>query len=288
MADHRQPAQQVPSYGARSVAIDTVRRASLIPSEPGKHRSPEFTLPPSPQVVADRLALAHWPWGQQIFVCSLAGGTGRTTVAGLLATVLAEQRFAHLWPPIALREAEDRMLSTTARRWEVLDDPGRGEDLCTRSGAWAFLNGARSARRDEFSAIVVDAAPGLPSENSAVADDPGASVLLLVRPDRASLAEAAEALVWMNDEGFLARQRTVVVINHGSGAGDRGSRAAATALWTRCAAVHSLRFDATLGPGRVLPSGHALPNRVRRVIEHVALDLWVSATTSRPHVVAAD
>ena len=54
MADHRQPAQQVPGYGARSVAIDTVRRASLIPSEPGRHGSPEFTLPPSPQVV-DRL-----------------------------------------------------------------------------------------------------------------------------------------------------------------------------------------------------------------------------------------
>lgn len=264
-------------YGARPVAVDTVRGCVLTEVGPEGRwidRSPSVALPPTPQVIADRLALAHWPWGHQIFVCSLAGGAGRTTVSGLVASILAEQPFAHVWPPVALAESEHRALSTTATRWGVIDDLGEGVDRCTRSGVWAFLNGSGPPRRDDFSAILIDAPRGLPCHNQAIADDPNSSVLLLVRPDRASVAEAAEALVWMCDEGLLARRRTVVVINHGAGTGDRGSRAAATALWTRCAAVHSLPFDTSLGPGRVLPSRQTLSNRV---INHVALDLWASA-----------
>jgi len=280
MTDPQQTAPDATGYGARPVAVDTVRRSALTKGPESRWIDTNLSdSPPSTsQVIADRLALAHWPWGHQIFVCSLAGGTGRTTVAGLVATVLAEQPFAHIWPPIALWESEHRALSTTARRWDVLDEYSEGEEPCTRAGAWAFANGSAPAQRDDFSAVLIDAPRGLPSENPAIADDANASVLLLVRPDRASLAEAAEALVWMNDEGLLARWRTVVVINRGAGQADRGSRAAATTLWTRCAAVHTLPFDTSLGSGRVLPSGQALPKQVRRVINHVALDLWTSAT----------
>ena len=42
----------------------------------------------------DRLALKHWPRGHRVLVCSLTGGTGRTTVAALLAK--GELRPLHL------------------------------------------------------------------------------------------------------------------------------------------------------------------------------------------------
>src|SRR5687768_14252955 len=103
-------------YGARVVALDSVRGLTLTPSEPPApvRNPPPFQVADlCPQQVADRLALAHWPWGHQIVVSSLAGGVGRTTLAGLLATVLTELSFAHIWPPIALAETATRSLSST-------------------------------------------------------------------------------------------------------------------------------------------------------------------------------
>jgi hypothetical protein len=273
------------AYGARAVSVDTVRGLPLTevatepqPDGPG----PPAALPLNRQTAADRLSLAHWPWGHQIVVCSLAGGVGRTSFSGLLATVLAELPFAHIWPPIAVCESTPRVRSSTSHRWGVTEAPEPGGVGSTRSGAWAFLDGARPARRQDFSALVIDAPAGIPSDHDPVQTDPDCSVLLLVRPDRASLAEAAEVLVWLNDDQLLPRRRVVIVVNEGAGSADRGSKAAATALWTRCSAVHRLPFSTALGPGRVLPSGHDLLAPLRRVLTHTALDLWSVATHHPP------
>ena len=105
------------AYGARPVSVDIARGrlARRRPSERRPLRSgspPRRGCPLTDQVVADRLSLAHWPRGHQIIVCALAGGTGRTTVAGLLATVLAELPYAHIWHPIALVESAPRTLGS--------------------------------------------------------------------------------------------------------------------------------------------------------------------------------
>ena len=275
--------QDAVGYGARSVPVDTLRRTPLREADTDAPE-PELvritTGSPSPAVVADRLALAHWPRGHQIMVCSLGGGIGRTTVSGLLATVLAELPYAHLWPPIALHETSTRLLSPTPRRWDLLHAEDSPTEWRTRSGASAFIGGELPAQRTDFSVIVVDATAGLPSDQEPVHSDPGSSVVLVVRPDRDSLAEAAEALVWMHDRHLVTRQRVVVVINDSAGRPDRGSRAAATALWTRCVAVHRFPWHSTLGPGCVLPSGHDLPTRLRRVVQHTALDLWTTTARS--------
>ncbi len=290
-AAHDDPAV---GYGARPVSVDTTRRLpvqlaqpSEIPADSVAAVVKRLERPLNPEVIADRLALAHWPIGQQIFVCSLAGGVGRTTIAGLLATTLAEQPYAHYWPPVALHEQATRSMSSTVDRWDVM--PGIESDAearrvadCTRAGVWVFPNGQAVAHRDDFSVTVVDAPAGLPSDNSAVMADPGAVMVMLVRPDRHSLGEAADALVWMHDRELINRHRVLVVINEPAGEFDRGSKSAATALWIRCAGVHRFPFHSTLGPGRPLPSGHALPARIRRATNHVALDLWRLATTRRP------
>ena len=274
-----------PRYGARVVALDTVRSLAVtekeIPMAMG-HPVPFRVADLSPHQVADRLSLAHWPWGHQIVVSSLAGGVGRTTISGLLATVLAELGFAHIWPPIALAEAATRPFSCTSHRWDLLtfEDCDESDPACTRSGAWVFSDGQVPIRREDFSTIVTDATPGLPSTNPLVTLDPRSSILLVLRPDRASLGEAADMLVWMHDHQLVARDRVVALINHTSNAPtDPGSRAAATSLSTRCAAVHRLPYHPALGPGLPLPSGGDLPVRIRRVIARTALDLWVVATT---------
>lgn len=270
-------------YGARHVSVDTVRGRSLVEAKVAQQTESPITgttLPPH-QVVADRLSLAHWPSGHQMAVCSLSGGTGRTTLAGLLATVLAELPFAHIWPPIAVIETSPRTLGSTPHRWDLVDMPEPGVATSTRSGAWAFTAGQSSLRRKDFSVVIVDAPAGMPSDLSCIEGDPCASLLLVTRPDRASLAEAAEALVWMHDRSLVSRTRVVVVINRGVGQPDRGSRAAATALGIRCAAVHNLPFSSTLGPGRALPSGRDLPVRVRRAVSQVALDLWSASMDRR-------
>jgi len=275
--------------GARPVPVDITRGRLLVEDAGTELVQPlavRSTLPLSHQAAADRLSLVHWPPGHQVVVCALSGGTGRTTLAGLLGTVLAELPFAHIWYPIAVMEAAPRTLGSTSRRWDLIDPSESGVATSTRSGAWAFTAGQSTLRRKDFSVVVVDAPAGMPSDVCSVEDDRNASIVLLTRPDRASLADAAEALVWMNDRSLVSRSRVVVVINRGVGQADRGSRAAATALGIRCAAVHSLPFSSALGSGRALPSGRDLPVRIRRLVSHVALDLWSAAWTQRsalPH-----
>jgi MinD-like ATPase involved in chromosome partitioning or flagellar assembly len=128
--------------------------------------------------------------------------------------------------------------------------------------------------------LVIDAPSGLPSEVSAVAEDPTASVILLTRPDRASLADAADALVWMHRHSQVTRDRVTVVINEGIGKSDRHAKAAGAVLGIRCTAVHRLGPNPTLAPGLVLPSGDALPTRLRRRIASICLDVW---STIRHH-----
>lgn len=279
------PAADSISYGARPVSVDIARGRRLAEAAGTADSGPpraSLALPLNHDAVVDRLSLAHWPPGQQIVVCALSGGTGRTTMAGLIATVLAELPFAHIWHPVAVVEAAPRTHGSTARRWDLVDQSKPDEATSTRSGAWAFTGDRSTLRRKDFSAIVVDAPAGMPSDLSCIEDDANASIVLLTRPDRASLADAAEALVWMNDRSLVSRSHAVVVINRGVGQPDRGSRAAATALGIRCAAVHSLPFSSALGPGRALPSGRDLPIRIRRLVAQVALDVWSAAAHRRP------
>ena len=278
------------AYGARPVSVDIVQGRGLyetpdLISSGTQIGRPE--LPPNHNMVADRLSLAHWPRGHQVIVCGLAGGSGRTTMAGVMATVLAELPFAHIWPPIAVVDAAPQMLSSTMRRWDVLDQGGsQGPEgvvasACTRAGAWVLTGPSPWWQRRDFSALLVDSPTGLPSDLPAVATDPLASIVLMTRPDRRSLADVAEVVVWLNDHNLMARSQITVVINQGVGRPDRGSRAAATALGIRCAAVHSLPVDATLGPDRVLPSGRDLPVRLRRRVARICLDVWCQ--TRRPN-----
>ena len=272
-------------YGARPVSIDIARGRALRQADAGVSRPilPR-SLPLTHQVVADRLALARWPYGHQVMVCSLDGGTGRTTLAGLMATVLAELPYAHLHRPVALVESDPRTLSVTPRRWDVVEPNLTSHHFepigSTPTGAWAFRNGPSPWKRDAFSVLVVDAPVGLPSDLAEVVEDPGASVVLVTRPDRASLADAADALVFMNECRSVERNRVNVVINNGIGEADRHAKAAATVLGIRCAAIHSLRLEPTLAPGTVLPSGRALPTRLRRTVARICLDVW--STIARP------
>ena len=192
----------------------------------------------------------------------------------------AGRPYGHIWPPIGLHETTTQQLSPTPRRWDLIDTDDSASEWWTRSGVCAFTNGQRPARREDFSAVVVDATAGLPCDQEPVSSDPAAAVVLVMRPDRASLAEAAEALVWMHDRHLVSRPRVVALINDGVGRSDAGSRAAATGLWTRCVAVHRVPWHSTLGPGCVLPSGHDLPTRLRRVVQHTALDLWTTTARS--------
>ena len=173
-------------YGARPVSVDIARGRSM--SEAASPNGDEVVkttgLPLTNQVVADRLSLAHWPRSHQIFVCSLAGGTGRTTVAGLMATVLAELPYAHIWHPVGLVDAAPRTFCHTRRRWDVIEPPGPTTELtsdqaCTRSGAWALTGLPSSTERLDFSVLVVDAPAGLPSDLPGVQEDPQASVVLV-------------------------------------------------------------------------------------------------------------
>lgn len=285
-----------PAYGARPVSVDIARGRALSETTDRDGSGPligRSGLPLNHHMISDRLSLAHWPRGHQIIVCGLAGGTGRSTMAGIVATVLTELPFAHIWPPIAVVDTAPQPLGATMRRWDVVDPQDPQDSLVrpvpapvsTRSGAWALTGPTPWRQRRDFSAVVVDSPTGLPSELASVTDDPLASIVLMTRPDRRSLADAAEALVWLNDSNLVARSRITVVINQGVGRPDRGSKAGATALAIRCAAIHSLPADSTLGPDRVLPSGRDLPLRIRRCIARTCLDVW--SQTQRPNPPAA-
>jgi Mrp family chromosome partitioning ATPase len=68
-------------------------RGRVLTETPGQPVSGRVAIaPPTPardRNAADRLALKHWPRRHRILVCSLTGGTGRTTVAALIAATLA-------------------------------------------------------------------------------------------------------------------------------------------------------------------------------------------------------
>jgi MinD-like ATPase involved in chromosome partitioning or flagellar assembly len=155
--------------------------------------------------------------------------------------------------------------------------------LTTAAGAELLADLAleQKCSRDH-SAVVVDSPVGMPSDLVLLDGDPDASVVLVCRPDRTSLVEAAEALVWMNDRGLVNRRRITVVLNYGAGPTDRGSAAAAIALGIRCTAIHSLPRDRTLAPGRTIPSGHDLPARLRRPINRLCLDIWTHTQAPIP------
>lgn len=286
----RPPSPRNHEYGARPVSVDIARGRLLIPHPESGHpqRAPVLSLPLINAVVADQLALAHWTPGHRIVVCSLAGGTGRTTLAGLMASILAELPYAHVWRPIGLVEASPRTLASTERRWGAIGpgpaNPDESADgLCvTGAGAHVLANTQLRHGHGDHSAVLVDAPVGMPSDHALIREDTTASVVLVCRPDRTSLVEAAEALVWMHDQGLLTRDRVDVVVNHGAGPSSRGSAAVATALGIRSASVHSLPFDKTLGPGRTLPSGRAIPTPLRRCITRLCLDVW-AATQSQLH-----
>ena len=290
MLDERPDRPGSPTYGARPVSVDIARGRVLIPqtASDDPRSVPVLSLPLTHGVVADRLALAHWTPGHRIAVCSLAGGTGRTTLVGLMASVLAELPYAHVWRPIGLTEVSPRTLTSTERRWGATEaGPANLEETAdgprvTRAGAQVLSYTQLQDRDGDHSAVLVDAPVGMPSDHAFIREGSSLSVVLVCRPDRASLNEAAEALVWMQDQGLLTRGRVNVVVNCGVGPNDRGSAAAATALGIRCAAVHSLPFDKTLGPGRTLPSGRAMPTPIRRRIARLCLDVWAAAQ-SQPY-----
>ena len=292
MLDARSPSSRSDEYGARPVSVDIARGRLLIPHPESGHPQPApvLSLPLTHAVVADQLALAHWTPGHRIVVCSLAGGSGRTTLAGLMASILAELPYAHVWRPIGLVEVSTRTLTSAERRWGATkassSNPAESSDglRVTAAGAHVLADTQLRHRDGNHSAVLVDAPVGMPSDHAFINDDGTASVVLVCRPDRASLRDAADALVWMHDRGLLTRGRVNVVVNRGAGLIDRGSAAAATALGIRCATIHSLPFHKTLGPGRTLPSGRAIPTQIRRRIARLCLDVWT--TQSQPHPTA--
>ena len=79
-------------YGARPVSVGLTRGRTLAESSDRPAPGRVEVAPPVPawdRNAADRLSLKHWPRGHRVLVCSLTGGTGRTTVASLIAATLA-------------------------------------------------------------------------------------------------------------------------------------------------------------------------------------------------------
>lgn len=293
MTTETEARRSVSDYGARPVSVDLARGRQLTQAAVPSDTRPVGDLqtrPLSHAVVADRLSLAHWPAGHRIVVCGLAGGTGRTVMAGLIATVLAELPYAHVHKPNALVDLAARHLANTRRRWDVVPCQPEVESPAvsaatqsqTRSGVHVLDGVPKTQQRHDHAVIVIDAPSGMPSDIEFVTEDENTSVLLMTRPDRASLAEASEALVWMHNQHLLARNRVIVAVNLGAGRSDRGSKAAAVALGIRCSAIHNLPLDATLGPSGPLPSGCDLPVRIRRVVHRICLDMWSATQQPAP------
>src|SRR6478735_5769964 len=89
-------------YGAGPVSVQLTRGRPLVETSIESDPSGVVLAPPRPardRHAYDRLALKHWPRGHRVLVSSLTGGTGRTTVAALLAGTLAGLPFSHIWPP---------------------------------------------------------------------------------------------------------------------------------------------------------------------------------------------
>lgn len=296
-------------YGAGPVSVSLIRGRPLTeaPTEPVSSRVVMAPPPPARDRNAyDRLALKHWPRARRVLVCSLTGGTGRTTVAALLAATLAGLPFAHLWPPALLVDDTCRRQShspegnadETNDQWDdelsSLVPVGAQARLRTTPSGIALLQPIRSDRlisrkqlqttvatvQDRFAPVIIDTPCGLPSDSLWRRDTPaGFSVVLVVRPDEYSLTDAAEALVWMHDQHQVKKQQVTVVVNHGAGARTGRKRPAAAALAVRCRGLHQLPADPRLGPGPIPPSARQVPARLRLRLAQICLDVWHTRQT---------
>ena len=308
-------------YGAGPVSVPLTRGRPLAeaPTAPVPDRVVMAPPPPARDRNADdRLALKHWTRGHRVLVCSLTGGTGRTTVAALLAATLAGLPFAHIWPPALL-------VDTTRGRspHDHSDEPAelasehRNDDLSrllgvrsplrvrtTSSGIAVLqangddrpvlgrqLHAAVTAMQDRFAPVIVDTRCGPPSNTRWTRGTPaGFSVVLVVRPDEYSLIDAAEALVWMHDQHQVTKQQVTVVVNHGAGPPTGRTRPAAAALAVRCHGLHHLPADPRLGPGPAPPTSRPVPARLRLRLAQICLDIWHTSQTTihRPGPYPAD
>lgn len=279
--------------GSRPVSVDLARGLPLSEHLPAPasdtvalRRLP--ALPPQIREAFARLSITRWPTGHRIAVCSLDGGVGRTAIAAGLAAVLAP-RFSTL-----LFDASGRRLSNTGVRWGVhplsasvglVRDKGdqalpsivRGWVGCTPSGAHALLSTdgeevpvtehqsveVLQRLRAAFEHVVIDAPAGLPSDLpwTTAGDAAPATVILVSRPDEASLNRLAEVVVWMNDHaGLQTKQHINVVVNHGVGKASRASKAAKTMLATRCGSVSDIPFANAFQPNAPPPTVPRLSN----------------------------
>jgi Mrp family chromosome partitioning ATPase len=296
-------------YGAGPVSVPLTRGRPLTeaPTEPVPDRVVMAPPPPARDRNAyDRLGLKHWPRGHRVLVCSLTGGTGRTTVAAQLAATLAGLPFAHIWPPALLVDSicrrhphhpEGTDVETHNQREDGLSGlvpVGTSLRLRTTLSGIALLQPTRADRlirrrqlqttvatvQDRFAPVIIDAPCGLPSGSLWTRDTPaGFSVVLVVRPDEYSLTDAAEALVWMHDQQQVRKQQVAVVVNHGAGPPTRRTRPAAAALAVRCHGLHHLPVHPRLGPGPIPPTARPVPARLRLRLAQICLDLWHTSQT---------
>jgi Mrp family chromosome partitioning ATPase len=296
-------------YGAGPVSVPLTRGRPLTeaPTEPVPDRVVMAPPPPARDRNAyDRLGLKHWPRGHRVLVCSLTGGTGRTTVAAQLAATLAGLPFAHIWPPALLVDGTGRRhlhpsVGTGDRsdnQWDEklsgLVPVGTPLRLQTTLSGIALLQPTRADRlvrrrqlqttvatvQDRFAPVIIDAPCGLPSNSLWTRGVPaGFSVVLVVRPDEYSLNDAAQALVWMHDQHQVRKQQVTVVVNRGAGPPSGRTRSAAAALAVRCHGLHQLPVDPRLGPSPIPPTARPVPARLRLRLAQICLNIWHTSQT---------
>ncbi|GAA3612674.1 MinD/ParA family ATP-binding protein [Microlunatus ginsengisoli] len=289
-------------YGARPVSVQLIRGRTLTQASDRPVPGRVVVAPPIPARdpnAADRLSLKHWPRGHRILVCSLTGGTGRTTIAALIAVTLAGQPYAAHWPAALLVDGDPRRFDpawpphidrselapgafgsqvcrqSTPAGYEVLHlcDPGRG------LRRWDVSSAAVAAVENNYGPVIIDNPCGLPSE-SLWTRTTGCSVVLVVRADRDSLTTAAQALVWMHDRHQVSKHQVIVVVNRGVGARTGRFIAAASALAIRCHGLHQLPAHPGLGPGLTPPYARPVPDRLRLRLAQICLDIWHTTQTT--------
>lgn len=312
-------AQATVGYGAGPVSVQLTRGRPLVETPLASDSCGVVMAPPRPardRNADDRLALKHWPRGHRVLVCSLNGGTGRTTVAALLATTLAGLPFSHLWPPA--------LLVDTTRRRSPDDHPDEAAEMTsehriddlgsllgvqsplqvqtTSSGIAVLraksterpvlsrqLHTAVTALQDCFAPVIVGTKCGLPSTRWTRGVPAGFSVVLVVRPDEYSLTDAAQSLVWMHNQHLVSKQQVTVVVNHGAGPPTGRTRPAAAAVAVRCHGLHHLPADPRLGPDPTPPTARPVPARLRLRLAQICLDIWHTSQTPThrpdPHTV---
>lgn len=309
MVEHS-TAKTLVGYGAGPVSVPLTRGRPLIEAPTESDFSQVVVAPPLPardRNADDRLTLKHWPRGHRVLVSSLTGGTGRTTVAALLAATLAGLPFSHIWPPA--------LLVDTTRRRSPHDHPEEAAEMTsehrvddlgsllgvrsplrvrTTSTGIAVLRAKGTARpvlsrqlhtavttlQDCFAPVIIDTPCGPPSNTRWTRSVPaGFSVVLVLRPDEYSLADAAQALVWMHDQHQVSKRQVTVVVNHGAGPPTGRTRPAAAALAVRCHGLHHLPADPRLGPDAVPPTARPVPARLRLRLAQICLDIWHTSQT---------